>query len=93
MTRDGFAGETLAVQVAAGAGSPERLLLMERPVGGRVRVREWTSADWSRPATPRERGVAEVLAELRRADAARRIVGVEMYRIARWLDDAEEPAS
>jgi hypothetical protein len=86
VTRDGFAGETLAVQVAAGGGSPERLLLLERPVEGRVRVREWTSADWSRPATPRDRGVAEVLDELRRADAARRIVGIEMYRVRLWLE-------
>jgi hypothetical protein len=89
VTRDGFAGETLAVQMAAGAGSPERLLLLERPIEGRVRVREWTSADWSRPAISRDRGVAEVLDELRRADAARRIVGVEMYRIRLWLEGGE----
>jgi hypothetical protein len=89
VTRDGFSGETLAIQVAAGAGSPERLLLLERPVEGRVTVREWTSADWSRPAIPRDRGVAEVIDELRRADAARRIVGVEMHRIRLWLEQGE----
>ena len=86
------AGETLAVQVAGGRGAPERLLLIERPAGGRVRVREWTSADWSRPAEPHERDAAGLLAELRRADAERGLLGVELYRVARWLEQPGAPA-
>ena len=82
------AGETLAVQIAGGAGEPERLLLLERPSLGCVRLLEWSSADWSRLPLRRERPVGELLEELRRADAARRLVGVELYRVERWLGDA-----
>ena len=91
MTARGEAGgETLAIQIAGGPGAPERLLLVERLAGRRstVRVREWSSADWSRAAEPRERDAAGLLAELREADAARRLLGIEMYRITRWLEHA-----
>ncbi len=84
------AGETLAIPSAGGPGAPERLLLVERLAGTRsaVRVREWSSADWSRAAVPRERAVAALLAELREADGARRLLGIEMQRIARWFEHA-----
>ena len=49
----GTHGGSTTVLIGGSASEPERLLLISRPDNGIVRIREWTSADWS--ATPDER--------------------------------------
>ena len=76
--------DVLAVQVGPGAGEPERLLHIGRPLAGTVRVREWTSDTWS---APMERDVPAdaLLNELERAAQQRRRMSVEIYAVRRWL--------
>jgi hypothetical protein len=75
--------DELVVQVDAGGSEPPRLLILSRPVAGRVLVREWAGAA---PMVEEERSSAEVLADLERAQAARRRVSVEPYRLRLWLN-------
>ena len=76
----------LTVLVGAGAGEPERLYMIGRPAGGRVRVREWSTATWNQPAQEREMAVSELWSALERAHGARRRLSEELPRIRHWLD-------
>ncbi|HVE79190.1 MAG TPA: hypothetical protein VNA89_10030 [Gemmatimonadaceae bacterium] len=76
----------LTVQVAAGNGEPERLMILARAGGGRVRVREWTSAGWGTPPDEREVAPEALYAWLETAVRRGRRVSEELYRIRRWLD-------
>ena len=75
----------LTLQIGGDAGEPERLLLIARPEGGRVRVREWTGAGWGGPPREREYAVAELLAVVAGAARARRRLSEDPRRVRRWL--------
>ena len=77
--------DVLTVQVGGGQGEPERLLHVSRPVGGLVRVREWTSEGWGAPPTERELSADALLNALERAAQQRRRLSQEIYRIRQWL--------
>lgn len=79
--------DVLAVQVGGGAGEPERLLHIGRPVEGLVQVREWTGAAWNDPPLVRETDAGVLLRALEEAGRQRRRLGEELYRIRRWLTD------
>jgi hypothetical protein len=77
--------EELAVQVAAGDGEPERLLMLSHVSGGRVRVREWSGESWNRSPEEREIDGDALYASLERAVRRGRRVSEELYRIRSWL--------
>jgi hypothetical protein len=62
-------------------------MLVGRPDAGRVRVREWTGADWSAPATEREVACAEIVDAVDRALREGRQVNQSPQVVRRWLDD------
>ena len=76
----------LTVQVSGDRDEPERLLLIARPVNGRVRVREWTTGSWNAEPSERDEDVEALLAALERAHRARRRISQELYHIRAWLD-------
>ena len=61
-------------------------MLVGRPASGRVRVREWSGADWSAPPDEREVGCAEVADAVERAVRAGRRVNQSPQVVRRWLD-------
>jgi hypothetical protein len=77
--------EILTVQVEGRGAEPERLVLIERPSRGRVRVREWADG-WTGSPSERELPVEELYAGFERAVRARRRVSEELARIRAWLD-------
>jgi hypothetical protein len=78
--------DTLDVLVGGGGGAPEKLLLIERPsADGRVRLRSWTSDDWSAPPTPAECSASGLLDEIERAVREGRAVNHELTVVRRWL--------
>ena len=81
----GEAPAVLTLQIEGGPGEPERVLQIARAGSGRVRVREWSGADWGAGAPERDVPAAEVLALVERAVAERRRVSEELYRIRHWL--------
>lgn len=85
MTPD-FAHEpSLTIQVGGGDGEPERLLIVGRPSGGRVAVREWVGAGFGDPPLEREMETRELLAQIERAISQRRKVSEELHRIRDWM--------
>ena len=79
------ASAILTVQVEGRGDEPERLVLIERPSRGRVRVREWAER-WNGLPSERELSVEELYAGFERAVRARRRVSEELARIRAWLD-------
>lgn len=79
------ASEFLTLRVAAGQGEPERLLLIGRPEGRQVRVREWTSRSWNSEGDDYEIDAEVLLAGLERDFSARRALSEEIYRVRQWL--------
>jgi hypothetical protein len=77
--------EFLTLRVAGGRGDPERLLLIGRPDGGTVRVREWTSRSWNTEGDDYDIDAEELLASLERDFSARRPMSEEIYRVRQWL--------
>ena len=78
--------DTLELLVGGGKGAPEKLLLIERPTAdGRVRVRSWTSDDWSASPTPSECSAADLLNDIERAVRDRRSLNVELSVVRQWL--------
>ena len=64
----GSSPDTLDVLVGGGGGAPEKLLLIERPsADGRVKLRSWTSDDWSAAPAPAECSASGLLGEIERA--------------------------
>ena len=84
-TRDDSPAE-LVVQVAAGSGEPNYMLVLGRPVNGRVRVREWSDDSWSDEAHERMLGIEDVWGRVEQAFRQRRRVTVEMAQLRAWLD-------
>jgi hypothetical protein len=81
--------ETLTVQIAGGrvGGAlgpvePDTLLVLDRPAGGRVAVREFPS-----PGAPAayDARVEDVLARVEQAARDGRRVGAELYLVRGWL--------
>ena len=81
--------DTLDVLVGGGGGTPEKLLLIEHPTAdGRVRLRSWTSDDWSAAPTPAECSASGLLGEIERAVRDGRALNHELSVVRRWLAPA-----
>jgi hypothetical protein len=63
-------------------------MLVGRPAGGRVRVREWSGSDWSAPPVAREVACTEITSLVDRAVHAGRRVNQSPLVVRRWLDGA-----
>ncbi|HKW10051.1 MAG TPA: hypothetical protein VJO33_06705 [Gemmatimonadaceae bacterium] len=78
--------ETLDLLVGGGGGAPEKLMLIERPTAdGRVRLRAWTSDDWSATPTSSDCSASALLGEVERAVREGRSVNHELKVVRRWL--------
>ena len=66
------------VQVAAGHGEPTYLLVLQRPVEGRLRVREWTDENWSGDPIERTVPTHEIYDRVEHAFRQRRRISVDM---------------
>ena len=78
---------TLELLVGGGRGEPEQLLLIERPrADGQVRVRQWTSADWSAAPVLRECSASGLLSDIERAARDGRGLNRELTVVRRWLE-------
>jgi hypothetical protein len=75
----------LGVLISASAGEPDRLLILGRPSNGRVRVREWSTHNWSSAPDESEISVADALAIFQAAYDARRRTSVSLKGIQAWL--------
>jgi hypothetical protein len=75
--------ESLAVQVEAGHGEPDRLYVLGRPRDGVVVVRETVGGLAPRDYTERADALRE---RFERAQHERRRISVDLYLIQRWLD-------
>ena len=76
----------LTVLVAGDGCEPERLLMIARPWGGRVRIREWDTTSWNAEPREHESDVETLWASFERAQRQRRRVSEELPRIRAWLD-------
>ena len=80
------AGETLQLLVGGGQGNPEQLLLLERPTAdGKVRVRSWSSEDWSASPKTEQRPAADVLRDVERWVRERRGLNHSLAVVRQWL--------
>jgi hypothetical protein len=78
--------DTLDLLVGGGKGAPEKLLLIERPTAdGRVRLRSWTSDDWSAAPAPSECSASGLLDDLEDAVRHGRTLNREMAVVRQWL--------
>ena len=80
----------LGVLISAGAGKPDRLLIIGRPSDDRVHVREWSTHNWSSAPDESEISLADALAIFQEAYDARRRMSVSLKGIEAWL--ASRPA-
>ena len=84
---DASSGDTLQLLVGGGQGEPELLLLIERPTArGVVRVRSWSSDDWSAPPATSERPTADLLADVERWARQRRGLNHSLSAVRQWLN-------
>lgn len=89
MTPDAEGPDELPVFIMGPGAEPERLMLVGRPtVDRRVRVREWSGADWSAPPAEREVDCAQMSDLVERAVRAGRRVNQSPLTVRRWLDGA-----
>ena len=83
---DASSSETLQLLVGGGEGEPEMLLLIERPSArGIVRIRSWTSDDWSAPPVASDRPAADLLADIERWARQRRGLNHPVSVVRGWL--------
>ena len=80
------APEALSVLVAGDGCEPERLVMLARPRGGRVRVREWSTHSWNAEPREHEAEVDAIWQAFERAYRRRRRLSEELPRIRAWLD-------
>ena len=80
----------LTVQVSPTAREPEHLILIGRPVNGRVTVREWVGDGFGSPAVERECEAAQLYERLEGMSKAGRQLGQELYRVRLWLEGTGE---
>lgn len=83
----------LTIQIAATATDPEHLMLVERPVAGRVKVREWVGEGFGGPAVEREYDAIDLYRMIEDASRQGRRVGQELYRVRLWLDGLDVDGS
>ena len=84
---DSSSGETLQLMVGGGRGQPELLLLLERPTrDGKVRVRSWSSNDWSAAPTTEQRPAADLLRDVERWARERRGLNHSLSVVRQWLN-------
>lgn len=84
---DASAGDTLQLLVGSGQGEPELLLLIDRPTPrGVVRIRSWTSEDWSASPATVERPTADLLADVERWARQRRGLNHSLAAVRQWLN-------
>jgi hypothetical protein len=84
--------DTLDLLVGGGNGVAEKLLLIERPsADGRVRLRSWTSDDWSAVPTSSECSASGLLQEIEDASRAGRTVNRELSAVRQWLGSGPRP--
>ena len=83
---DASSGDTLQLLVGGGQGEPEMLLLIERPTPrGVVRIRSWSSDDWTAPPATSERPTADLLADVERWARQRRGLNHSLSAVRQWL--------
>lgn len=76
---------TLTLRIEGGPGAPDRLLVLERPHAGRVRVREQVvPGDVDTGARTYEADPGELFGEVERALRDGRRVSVEPYLLREW---------
>lgn len=78
--------EFLTVRIAGDSRTTERLLLVGRAREGRVRVREWTTDTLNTAGREYECTASDLLGDFDQARRDNRSLGVEWYRVERWLD-------
>ncbi len=78
----------LVVHVSRADGELEYMLMISRPADDRVRVREWSPANWVSGPVEVELPVDEVYARLEGAERQRRRISIEMPRVRAWLGGA-----
>jgi hypothetical protein len=84
---DASSGDTLQLLVGGGQGEPELLLLIERPTArGVVRVRSWSSDDWTAPPATSERQTSDLLADVERWTRQRRGLNHSLSAVRQWLN-------
>ena len=76
----------LTVQIAATETDPEHLMLIERPVDGKVRVREWVGEGFGSPPVEREYDTMDLYLMIEGASRQGRRLGQELYKVRLWLD-------
>ncbi|MDB4907385.1 MAG: hypothetical protein JWO05_2169 [Gemmatimonadetes bacterium] len=79
------AGATELPMLMRAEGVPERLVIIGLLRDGRVELREWSGADWSRPATTRTVEAAGFYREIEAAVRRGVSLNVEMYAVRIWL--------
>ena len=83
---DSSAINTLQLLVGAGNGTPEMLLLLDKPnAEGVVRVRSWTSDDWSATPETRDLPKLDLLREIEGWARQRRRLNHQIAEVRRWL--------
>lgn len=83
---DSSSGETLQLLVGGGQGRPEQLLLLERPTAdGKVRVRSWSSEDWSASPKTEQRPAGDLLRDVERWVRERRGLNHSLAVVRQWL--------
>ena len=78
--------DTLVVQIAGDEGKPPTIIELQRPEGGRVRVREWPDGEWTLPAREDEPSCDELAARFDRARKEGRHLSEDAMRIRAWLE-------
>ena len=73
------------VLIGGSASEPERLLLIARPENGVVRVREWTSADWSATPDERDSPVESLYEEIEYAAKSGRTITLDLATLRHFL--------
>lgn len=81
----------LGILIAAGAGEPDRLLMLGPPAAGRVHVREWSAHNWATTPDERDLAVADALAIFEHAYASRRRLSVALADVRQWLGNPTTP--
>lgn len=81
--------DVLSVQVAGDTHEPDRLMLISRPHGGEVTVREWTSKEWNSEPSERRMDAHVLYTALEKASKQRRRLSQELHRVRLWLDGGD----
>lgn len=87
-TADGESPSMLSLVIQGGHGEPECVLMIGRPIAGRVRVREWTSNDW-KSSVEYDVPADEIMNRVERAVREYRRVSEDPRHLRRWLGATE----